>query len=188
MDEEEKESEQISSKVQEKEVPDEKNEVPIPAHAPVKKKRKDVLKELEENLSRLKSAEQDDSPAASDLPSNLHPGEDSHELELMAAIRAREEKNIQDEKKQIQDELIDEFNKKTVKFKIIPNTEEAGETTDLSIESTRIKEDLLSESFAKILVRQKKFKEAKEIYKKLQLKFPDKKAYFADCLKQLENN
>ncbi|HSI76805.1 MAG TPA: hypothetical protein VK957_12960 [Lunatimonas sp.] len=189
MENEEKEQDQnIPSQVHEREEPNEKNEAPLPPRSQVKNKRRDVLKDLEENLSRLKSTGQEDSPASGDLPSNLQPAEENHELELIAAISSREEKSIKDEKKQIQDELIDEFNKKTVKFKIIPTNEEGGETTDLSIESTRIKEDLLSESFAKILIKQKKFKEAKEIYKKLQLKFPDKKAYFADCLKKIENN
>lgn len=176
----------------EKEVP--KIEEPVSATAPVKNKRRDVLRDLEENLNRLKSTSQEDTSEPTDGPSDSYDEQPSApDLELrpealMDSIKNKEKKDVLDAKKHIQDELIDEFNKKTVKFKIDPNIEEIGEGLDLSIESTRLKENLISESFAKILTKQNKIDEAKEIYKKLQLKFPDKKAYFADCLKQLENN
>jgi len=193
---EEEESElKTFSKIEEK--PDEKSKEPVPTQSTVKKGRRDVLKDLEENLNRLKSTGQEHSSEPAD-PSFQEPqpqvGESgvlNHELApdaILAAIKLREKKNLLDEKKQIQDELIDEFNRKTVKFNKEPNGDVLDDTSDLSIESTRLKENLTSESFAKILVKQKKLTEAKEIYRKLQLKFPDKKAYFADCLKQLENN
>lgn len=192
LDEAEKETVQIlSSHVLEKEALEEKNKIPLPPSTPTKKQRSDVLKDLEENLNRLKSTAEEVPPTQTDPPfdplqDNI--GDENHELKLIAEIRTLDKKNIPDDKKQIQDELIDEFNRKTVKFKIPVNSDEIGESTDLSIESTQLKENLISESFAKILVKQKKITEAKDIYKKLQLKFPDKKAYFADCLKQLENN
>lgn len=192
LDEAEKETGQIlSSHAPEEEALEEKNEIPLPPSTTAKKQRSDVLKDLEENLNRLKSTAEEVPPTQTDPPSDRlqdNIGDENHELKLIAEIRTLDKKNIPDDKKQIQDELIDEFNRKTVKFKIPANSDEIGESTDLSIESTRLKETLISESFAKILVKQKKTTEAKEIYRKLQLKFPDKKAYFADCLKQLENN
>lgn len=192
LDEAEKETVQIlSSHAPEEEALEEKNKAPLPPSTPAKKQRSDVLKDLEENLNRLKSTAEEVPPTQTDPPSDRlqdNIGDENHELKLIAEIRTLDKKNIPDDKKQIQDELIDEFNRKTVKFKIPANSDEIGESTDLSIESTRLKETLISESFAKILVKQKKTTEAKEIYRKLQLKFPDKKAYFADCLKQLENN
>lgn len=187
----EKESDPIISII-EKEVTEGKSVMPLPNRKPVKNQRRDVLKDLEDNLNRLKSTSQDDTPTdLSTYSSEEKTGEPIRKLgpeALMDSIKNREKKHVLDAKKHIQDELIDEFNKKTVKFKVDPNIEEKGEEMDLSIESTRLKENLISESFAKILVKQKKINEAEEIYKKLQLKFPDKKAYFADCLKQLEKN
>jgi hypothetical protein len=46
---------------------------------------------------------------------------------------------------------------------------------------------MLSESFAKLLVNQGKKKMAQEIYEKLSLKFPDKRAYFADLIEKLKD-
>lgn len=172
---------------------DQNNGTP-PAKSPDKSPRRDVLKDLEENLTRLKSTGQEtlaESPAQKIQSHPENNSKTSPELSpeaLIAAIKQRKEKDILDEKKQIQDELIDDFNKKTVKFNIPVDSGDLDESLDLSIESTRLKENLISESFAKILVKQKKIKEAREIYQKLQLKFPDKKAYFADCLEKLENN
>jgi len=193
---EEKESEPIVLPPEKEEQKGE-SEATVPAIAPAKKRRGDVLKELEANLNRIKSTGQDNRPEPADhslqegQSKQDEPSDLNHELApeaLMASIKMREKKNVSDEKKQIQDELIEEFNKKAVKLNLSPITDQESESTDLSLESTRLKENLISESFAKILVRQKKINEAKEIYRKLQLKFPHKKAYFADCLNQLEDN
>jgi S-adenosylmethionine:diacylglycerol 3-amino-3-carboxypropyl transferase len=57
---------------------------------------------------------------------------------------------------------------------------------DLSKNSTLFNDNIISESFAKLLVQQNKKEKAIEIYQKLMLKFPNKSAYFADLIKQLE--
>nr|MBI1229079.1 hypothetical protein [Cytophagales bacterium] len=163
--------------------------------SPSKKFRKDVLKDLEENLSRLKSTRKDDTASPSEDIERNHDTVKETELPrqelapeaLLAAIENKNKKAVLDVRKQIQDDLIDEFNKKSIKFNLPKHPAESDESTDLSVESTRMKENLVSESFAKILVKQQKIAEAKEIYRKLQLKYPDKNAYFADCIKNLEN-
>ncbi|PWJ44460.1 hypothetical protein [Sediminitomix flava] len=43
-----------------------------------------------------------------------------------------------------------------------------------------------SENFAKILVKQRKYKEAIHIYEELILKNPDKKSYFASCISEIK--
>ena len=58
--------------------------------------------------------------------------------------------------------------------------------TDLSVRSTRAEPDLASESLARILVRQGKTARAIEIYEKLMVKQPEKKAYFAAQIQQLQ--
>ncbi|GAC1367526.1 MAG: hypothetical protein NVSMB30_02000 [Hymenobacter sp.] len=57
---------------------------------------------------------------------------------------------------------------------------------DLSVRSTRAEPDLASESLARILVRQGKTARAIEIYEKLMVKQPEKMAYFAAQIHQLQ--
>jgi hypothetical protein len=61
------------------------------------------------------------------------------------------------------------------------------ETNDLSKDSTELKIELTTENYAQILVKQNKIEKAKEVYKKLMLKYPDKSTYFAAKLNELEN-
>jgi hypothetical protein len=58
--------------------------------------------------------------------------------------------------------------------------------TDLSVRSTRAEADLASESLARILVRQGKTDRAIEIYQRLMVKQPEKMAYFASQIQQLQ--
>ncbi|WP_210515718.1 hypothetical protein [Hymenobacter terricola] len=57
---------------------------------------------------------------------------------------------------------------------------------DLSARSTRAEPNLVSESLARILVRQGKTARAIEIYEKLMVKQPEKMAYFAAQIQQLQ--
>jgi hypothetical protein len=62
----------------------------------------------------------------------------------------------------------------------------ASAQADLSVRSTRPESDLASESLARILVRQGKTARAIEIYEKLMVKQPEKMAYFAAQIQQLQ--
>ncbi|TGE14499.1 hypothetical protein [Hymenobacter elongatus] len=62
----------------------------------------------------------------------------------------------------------------------------AEEQADLSVRSTRGVPDIASESLAKIMVRQGKIEKAIEIYERLIVRQPEKKAYFADQIQQLK--
>ena len=62
----------------------------------------------------------------------------------------------------------------------------ASVQADLSVRSTRAEPDLVSESLARILVRQGKTARAIEIYEKLMVKQPEKMAYFTAQIKQLQ--
>jgi hypothetical protein len=58
--------------------------------------------------------------------------------------------------------------------------------TDLSVKSTRTEPELASESLARILARQGKTERAIEIYQRLMVKQPEKMAYFAAQIQQLQ--
>lgn len=58
---------------------------------------------------------------------------------------------------------------------------------DLAKKSGRLQEEIVSESMAMIYIRQKKFEQAITTLHKLSLKFPEKSAYFAALIKNLEN-
>ena len=108
--------------------------------------------------------------------------------ELIESIRRKEKKEILDKKKQEQIDIIKAFSKKEIKLATLKELEGQQKQDDLSEKSTKLNLDLITEAYAKILVKQGKKNRAKEIYKKLMVKFPDKNTYFADLLKELEEN
>ena len=106
--------------------------------------------------------------------------------DLIETIKRKEKKEILDSKKREQIDLIKAFSKKAIKMAAIKEIEANQNTENLAASSTLLNENLLSESFAKILISQGKKAMAAEIYEKLALKFPDKKAYFADLIENLK--
>ncbi|RSK24159.1 hypothetical protein [Hymenobacter metallilatus] len=62
----------------------------------------------------------------------------------------------------------------------------AAEQPDLSVRSTSVAPSLASESLANIMVRQGKKDKAIEIYERLMERQPEKKAYFAEQIQQLQ--
>lgn len=68
--------------------------------------------------------------------------------------------------------------------------DEYPEDADCDIESNSVSEpsedDLLTESLAKIYIKQKRYEKALEIIKSLSLKYPKKSVYFADQIRYLE--
>ncbi|SMB98951.1 hypothetical protein SAMN00120144_3775 [Hymenobacter roseosalivarius DSM 11622] len=84
-------------------------------------------------------------------------------------------------------DLIDQFLRSKPRFKAplpLPPTTEAQ--ADLSVRSTLAEPGLASESLARILARQGKIVKAIEIYERLMVRQPEKKAYFADQIQQLQ--
>jgi len=84
--------------------------------------------------------------------------------------------------------IIEKFLEKEPKItRSIPNTIAEETVQDLSKTSTELKIELVTENYAQILIKQNKFDKAKEVYKKLMLKYPDKSAYFGAKLNEIEN-
>ncbi|MCM0042658.1 MAG: hypothetical protein NBV61_07815 [Algoriphagus sp.] len=104
--------------------------------------------------------------------------------DLIESIRRKEKKEILDSKKREQIDLIKAFSKKEIKLATIKEIEANQNTENLADASTSLNDGLMSETFAKILLQQSKKAQAIEIYEKLALKFPEKRAYFADLIEK----
>lgn len=144
-----------------------------------------VLRQLEENLSKLKQdVQSENSLYVEGLPESSEQVGGSAPLEELSQRDLVEAEN---DKRKEQLEVIERFTRENIRISqnFDPNDNQPL-TEDLSLASTQINDSVISESFAKLLVKQKKTKKAIEIYRKLQLKYPDKKTYFADCIKKLE--
>ena len=104
--------------------------------------------------------------------------------DLIESIKRKEKKEIVDAKKREQIDLIKAFSKKEIKLATIKEIEANQNNENLADASTSLNEGLMSETFAKILLQQGKKAQAIEIYEKLALKFPEKRAYFADLIEK----
>ena len=162
----------------------EKSLIPEPSKETDPEIRAKILKKLEENLNSRKEnvvIPKKQEPETSKKPKKRRPNDD-----LIENIRKREKKEIIDEKKREQIDLIKAFSKKEIKLATLKEMEDFQKQADLSENSTHLHPTLLSESYAKLLVKQGKKQKAKEIYQKLMVKFPDKNIYFADLIKSLD--
>ena len=107
--------------------------------------------------------------------------------DLIEMIKKKDKKEILDKKKKEQIDLIKAFSKKSIKLATIKEIEANQNTENLAAASTQINDNMISESYAKILAKQGKKQLSKEIYEKLVLKFPDKRTYFADLIEKLKD-
>ncbi len=79
-------------------------------------------------------------------------------------------------------DLIDEFIKNSPKIEF---SEEEKSDSEITIE-TKIKDELITETLAKIYVTQKKFNKAIKAYDILSLKYPKKSSFFADQINYIK--
>ena len=85
-----------------------------------------------------------------------------------------------------QQEIIDRF--VAANPQITRETSATNENApDLSAPSSAFQDDLVTENLAEIMLRQGKTDKAVNLYEKLMLKYPEKKAYFAQKIEQLKN-
>lgn len=159
----------------------EKSLKPQPTKQTDPEERAKILKQLGENLHGKVDAptEKQEEPPVKKKNKVHHRAED-----LIETIKKREKKEILDEKKKEQIDIIKAFSKKEIKLATIREIEDFNKQADLSEKSTQLNPSLLSESYAKLLVKQGKKQKAKEIYQKLMVKFPEKSNYFADLIKE----
>ena len=79
-------------------------------------------------------------------------------------------------------DLIDEFIKNSPKIEF---SEEEKSDNEITID-TKIKDELITETLAKIYVTQKKFNKAIKAYDILSLKYPKKSSFFADQINYIK--
>ena len=170
----------LSDKVEEKSVDFLPEETPQKSDAA---SRTQSLLKLGENLKSQPEKSTSPSPKPKKRTRRPGAGED-----LIETIKKKEKKEILDDKKKEQIDLIKAFSKKEIKLATIKEIEANQNTENLAESSTQINDNIVSESLAKIFAKQGKTQKAIEIYKKLSLKFPDKRAYFADLIEKLNKS
>tara|TARA_B100000886_G_scaffold135521_1_gene91438 strand:+ start:49 stop:771 length:723 start_codon:yes stop_codon:yes gene_type:complete len=80
-------------------------------------------------------------------------------------------------------ELFDSFFEKK---RILKPKKESANKDDLSQESLTPTDELMTETLAKVFVKQKKFENALQAYQILSLKYPEKNSFFADQIKEIK--
>jgi hypothetical protein len=93
-------------------------------------------------------------------------------------------KTVEFELKKKEDEIIEKFIKQDPQIRPMPA--EKIDTENKARKSAEDSYDLVSETLANIYTEQMLFHKAIDTYKKLSLKFPEKNAYFADQISELE--
>ena len=168
----------------------------------------DVFNELQENLQKLKDQRERFNNSGTDKEESSFPKETEHpepsvtdpenepvknyslSERLQEVVESREERIIEDPKRIEQINLIDDFirNSQSMAKKYRSLNELPEEQSDLTGKYHFTPPDLATENLALIMVRQGKPEKAIDIYEKLVLKYPEKKAYFASCIEKLKNS
>ena len=92
--------------------------------------------------------------------------------------------NISDPQRKQRLKLIDKFINTNPKIKIKPPEESAKKS--VIDDQGMVSETLMTETLARVYVEQKNYKKAKQAYKILSLKYPEKSGFFADQIRAIE--
>jgi len=115
------------------------------------------------------------------------PKKDEHDI--IEEITSRKELKIVDAHKKEQLNIINNFiEKEPILTKRIDADKQSNKQAaeDLSASSTNLSDDVVSETLAKLMIKQGRKQKAIDIYKKLIWKFPQKKTYFVEIIGELK--
>ncbi len=159
-----------------------------------------VYDELQTNLEKLKKSrlkfddgepeESEESPEkSSDKKKTVSESSTQESSVLLGDFSQFPDRSLNFGSKQIEQiEIINKFISSDTNHSIVLKNKNPQSTeiqSDLSETSTAIRETPVTENFAVIMEKQGKIDKAVEIYRKLIWKFPQKKTYFADKIKEL---
>ena len=140
-----------------------------------------VLTESKEHLPDSAETTDADTPSVESAKT-----EDNSPL-LDRLERVSEESAARSPAQSRQQDIIDRFVKANPSITRDAASERTNDT-DLSANSTEFQDNVVTENLAEIMLKQGKTAKATELYQKLILKYPEKKAYFAQKIDQLTNN
>lgn len=150
--------------------------------------RDEILRRLEENLKKIKNndpRQPEKGPSEKKKEDETPPISEKEADELSNPTAQKEQQQQINQRIKEQRELIANFKEKPIRLPK-EQMDEQHDLPDLSEKSTHLNDNMLSEGIARLLVKQNKKPEAIEIYRKLILKFPEKKTYFADQIEKLK--
>jgi len=126
-------------------------------------------------------------PVIFDLP-HSHEDQLINELETtITPVELSPEDQIKALERKRQLELIENFIKAAPRIRSPRTDDPTFPDKDLSEKSASQNKKLISESLAKIMLKQGKIEKAVEIYQELICKYPEKKAYFAGKIEELNS-
>ena len=149
--------------------------------------RSHLKKLLDKTRPSLASTVGATTPVASDGKSL--PKVEMHDFvnDYIKALQKRAQRKTTKSQDWTQLDSIQDLLKRGIAFKTQPSQSISHEDfkVDLTQKSTAFHDDLATETLAKILWQQGKLQRALAIYKKLMLKFPEKKTYFASLIEEI---
>ncbi|MBN1184892.1 MAG: hypothetical protein JXB49_21585 [Bacteroidales bacterium] len=155
-----------------------------------KKEKKIIADTLKDNIALALEDEIEflQKPASDNIELVIEPEDISvsnEYYELLQIDEGIEEPAIKnDQKESEQNQLIDSFLSNIPR--IVPKMEAHNEPEDISLSSIQEDEGVLTETLAKIYLKQGYFDKAIQTYEKLILKFPEKNTYFAAQIEEIK--
>ncbi len=132
-----------------------------------------IREELEETLRKLQDSKER-LPDSTEPPTAATPDDPSETDEVTASTP--------------QQIIIDRFMRANPSISREVDESEVRTTADLSEASGEMQDGVVTENLAEIMLKQGKEERAVDLYEKLMLKYPEKKAYFAEKINQLKKN